>query len=284
MMNSRISIAAVCMMALSMNSGVTAEENSGVIMTVNGDPVSEKSIELMIQARQERGKPVKDGLRDKMKDEMITRIVLSQQARRKSLDEDEDVRAQRELNDLAVLSQAYLRDYARGVEVDESEMKSQYEKYLEEYDAKEYRVRQILLESEDQAKEMISRIQEGEDFAELAKEHSIDPGASLNEGDLGWFRPDVFVDKRLSRAVEELSEGEYSSEPVQTRFGWHVVKVEQGPRKVEFPTYEQLSEKWKQKMRDQAVMQKVNEHVKELVDGARVKVLGQNENNLALQK
>lgn len=283
-MNSRISIAAVCMMALSMNSGVMAEENSGVIMTVNGDPVSGKSIELMIEARQERGKPLDDDLRDKMKDEMITRIVLSQQARKKSLDKDEDVRAQRELNDLAVLSQAYLRDYAKGVEVDEGEMKSQYEKYLEEYDAKEYRVRQILLESEDQAKEMIARIEKGEDFAELAKEHSIDPGASLNGGDLGWFRPDVFVDKRLSRAVEELSEGEYSSEPVQTRFGWHVVKVEEGPRKVEFPTYEQLSEKWKQKMRDQAVMQKVNEHVKALVDGAQVKMLGQNDNNVALQK
>lgn len=283
-MDSRISIAAVCMMTLSMNSGVMAEENSSVIMTVNGDPVSEKSIELMIEARQERGKPLDDDLRDKMKDEMITRIVLSQQARKKSLDKDEDVRAQRELNDLAVLSQAYLRDYASGVEVDEGEMKSQYEKYLEEYDAKEYRVRQILLESEDQAKEMIARIEKGEDFAELAKEHSIDPGASLNGGDLGWFRPDVFVDKRLSRAVGALSEGEYSSEPVQTRFGWHVVKVEKGPRKVEFPTYEQLSEKWKQKMRDQAVMKKVNEHVKALVDGARVKMLGQNDNNVALQK
>lgn len=283
MMNNRIVLATVCVLAMTMNSGAVMADQD-VIMKVNGDPVSQKSIQLMLEARQERGEAVDDAMREDMKQEMITRVVLSQQAMQHNLDQSEEVRAQRELNDLAVLSQAYLRDYARQIEIAEEEIRNQYETYLAEYDPKEYKVRQILVESEDEAAEMITQIEAGADFTELAKERSIDPGASLNGGDLGWFRPDVFVDKRLSRAVEALSAGEYSKEPVQTRFGWHVVKVEKGPRRVEFPTYEQLSEKWKQKMRDQTRMQKVNAHVRELVDSARVEMLKDEDNNLALQR
>ncbi len=171
------------------------------------------------------------------------------------------------------MSQAYLRDYADKLKITESDIETAYRDYLRDYDAKEYHVRQILLKDEAEARNMIAELERGADFAELAKAHSIDPGAAQTGGDIGWFRPDVFIDKRLSAAVEQLTAGEYSRQPVRTRFGWHVIKIEEGPRDVKFPRYSELSDEWKKKMRERALMKKVSAHVESLIDTAKVRVL-----------
>lgn len=268
-MNNKVWIVPVLIAHL-LGPAAAAAVGAADVIVVNGESISNTSLDLLIEARVDHGVPVTNELQESMRDELVTRMVLAQQAIKRGLDENERIQAQNRLNELAVLSQAYLRDYAEGVEVLEAEQRAAYEEYLKNYDPKEYRVRQILVRNEVTAKELIARLEEGEDFATLASEHSIDPGADQNGGDLGWFRPDIFVDQRLSQAVINLSKGEYTRQPVHSGFGWHVVRVEDGPRSVKLPTYEELSEKWKEKMREQVVMRKVQEHVQELTKSAHV--------------
>ena len=255
---------------------------TNTIMTVNGDNITRTSLELLISARRDKGEMINDDLRKEMEQELITRLVLTQQARKLDLQKQDDVRAQQELNETAVLSQAYLRDYSEKVTPTEKELMDTYHEYLSNYQVMEYHVRQILVKEEDTAKELIKKLKDGASFTELAKKHSIDPGASINGGDIGWFRPDVFIDKRFSRAVEDLEAGEYTDSPVETRFGWHIIKVEEGPRDVTFPEYAELSKEWKEKVRDMAVMKKVNEHIKNLVDSADVKYTETSSGNVAI--
>jgi peptidyl-prolyl cis-trans isomerase C len=88
----------------------------------------------------------------------------------------------------------------------------------------EVRARHILVEKEDEAKAALARVRKGEDFAKVAAELSKDPGSGKEGGDLGYFAQDRMVPQFGAMAFQ-LKPGEVS-EPVQTQFGWHVIKVE----------------------------------------------------------
>lgn len=88
----------------------------------------------------------------------------------------------------------------------------------------EVRARHILVEKEDEAKAALARVRKGEDFAKVAAELSRDPGSGKEGGDLGYFTQDRMVPQFAAMAFQ-LKVGDVS-EPVQTQFGWHVIKVE----------------------------------------------------------
>lgn len=89
---------------------------------------------------------------------------------------------------------------------------------------KEYKASHILVSTEEQAQDIIKQLADGADFAALAKEHSKDPGTAANGGDLGYQRSEVFVDE-FKDAIEHLEVGKIS-EPVKTKHGYHVIKVD----------------------------------------------------------
>jgi peptidyl-prolyl cis-trans isomerase C len=88
----------------------------------------------------------------------------------------------------------------------------------------EVRARHILVEKEDEAKAALARVRKGEDFAKVAAELSRDPGSGKDGGDLGYFTQDRMV-PQFGAVAFQLKAGDVS-EPVQTQFGWHVIKVE----------------------------------------------------------
>ncbi len=88
----------------------------------------------------------------------------------------------------------------------------------------EVRARHILVEKEDEAKAALARVRKGEDFAKVAAELSRDPGSGKEGGDLGYFTQDRMV-PQFGAVAFQLKAGDVS-EPVQTQFGWHVIKVE----------------------------------------------------------
>src|SRR5204862_7189977 len=113
-----------------------------------------------------------------------------------------------------------------------------------EYDAikaqmgdKEYKVRHILVEKEDEAKEIIVLLQKGEKFEKLA-ERSKDPGSKANGGDLDWNAPGNFV-KPFSDAMVKLPKGKFTATPVQTQFGWHVIEVTD-MREAKIPSFDEV--------------------------------------------
>jgi peptidyl-prolyl cis-trans isomerase C len=103
----------------------------------------------------------------------------------------------------------------------------------------EYRARHILVATEAFAQNIIQQLNRGGDFAALARKESMDSGQS--GGELGWFSPTQMVPE-FATAVANLKKGEITSKPVQTKFGWHVIQLEE-TRETTPPDYEQVKSK-----------------------------------------
>ena len=116
---------------------------------------------------------------------------------------------------------------------------------------KEYKVRHILVENEDEAKDVIAALQKGEKFETLAAQHSKDTGSKSHGGDLDWNAPSNFV-KPFADAMVALQKGKFTTTPVQTQFGWHVIEVDDiRPAKV--PTFDEVKPQLLQRMQAQEV-------------------------------
>ncbi|UWP88948.1 peptidylprolyl isomerase [Aliiroseovarius crassostreae] len=117
----------------------------------------------------------------------------------------------------------------------------------------EYNASHILVETEEAAKELLTKLEAGTDFAELAKEFSTGPSGP-NGGELGWFGPGMMV-KPFEEAVVALEPGQVSA-PVETQFGWHVVKLNDS-RVKGAPTLDEVREELTAKIENDAVEQAV---------------------------
>jgi foldase protein PrsA len=118
-------------------------------------------------------------------------------------------------------------------EITEEQIKAEYEKMKREVHA-----RHILVDDEKTANEVIAKLKDGGDFAELAKEYSTEPVAKETGGDLGWFGPGKMV-QEFEDAAFALPEKELS-EPVKTSFGYHVIEVTETREAELKETYEEL--------------------------------------------
>ncbi len=135
-----------------------------------------------------------------------------------------------------VLMEALLEKESKGAATDDAMRKVYDESVAQNKPVEEVRARHILVETEEQAKELLSRLKAGEDFAALAKAESKDPGSS-DGGDLGYFTEDQMV-AEFAQAAFKAEKGALVG-PVKTQFGWHVIKVEDRRAKP-VPSYEQV--------------------------------------------
>jgi peptidyl-prolyl cis-trans isomerase C len=234
------------------------------VATVNGTAIPQARADVMIAEQKTQGAPDSDQLRNAVKEELVRREVLAQEARKKGMEKSGSVTAQIELARQAVLIRAYLQDYVKAHPVTEADVKAEYEKIKSQLGDKEYKARHILVEKEEEAKAIIARLDKGEKFDELAKQ-SKDPGSKDKGGDLGWANPAGFV-KPFSEALVKLEKGKYSATPVKTEFGYHVIKVEDS-RALKAPTYDEVKPQLKQRLEQQSV----ERHIAELRSKAAVK-------------
>ncbi len=130
----------------------------------------------------------------------------------------------------------------------------------------EHHARHILVTSEEAAREVIAKLDEGADFADLAKERSTGPSGAQG-GDLGYFTADQMVPEFTAAAVK-LEPGQHSKDPVQTQFGWHVIKVEDR-RAAEPPGFEEVEQRLREEMTREAVEAVFND----LRAGAAIEIL-----------
>ena len=128
--------------------------------------------------------------------------------------------------------------------VSDADIKARYEKEIAAVPPEEeISARHILLKTEEEAKAVITELDGGKDFAELAKEKSTGPSAGQG-GDLGFFTKGRMVPE-FEAVAFTLQAGEYSKEPVQTQFGWHVIKVEER-RETAPPAFEEVADQVRQ--------------------------------------
>ena len=134
----------------------------------------------------------------------------------------------------------------------------------------EYNASHILVNEEDQAKNILKDLNEGKDFADLAKKHSVGPTAK-NGGNLNWFDLNTMVPE-FSTALMVLSEGDVS-QPVKTKFGWHVIKLNE-TREKEIPSLEKVRPQLVQNLRQR----KINDYLNSLNQNSEINFLRKNIN------
>lgn len=124
-----------------------------------------------------------------------------------------------------LLSHKYKTFYLDKVTITDEVAKTFYDENIERFHSEQIKARHILVDEEQLARDIIKKIDEGEDFAELAKEYSTEPGAQESGGDLGYFSREVNFVPEFKEAVFALETGQVS-EPVKTEFGYHIITVE----------------------------------------------------------
>ncbi|WP_435749822.1 peptidylprolyl isomerase [Thauera sp. AutoDN2] len=233
------------------------------VAKVNGAMIPAARAEAMLAEQRAQGAPEGEQLRNAVREELIRREVLSQEAGKKGLDKKADVNAQMELARQAILIRAYLQEYVRTNPVSEADLKKEYEAIKGRMGDKEYKPRHVLVETENEAKAIIARLQNGTPFEEVAKD-SRDPGSRERGGDLGWSNPGMYV-QPFSEAMVKLEKGKYTSTPVKSDFGYHVIQLDD-VRDVQAPPFEEVKAQLEQRLQQQ----KVERHVLELREKAKV--------------
>lgn len=246
----------VAVAMLSVGPTVWAE----TVATVNGTAIDSTVLDVYIQNRVEKPlEQVTTEERQTLLSELTDIYLLSTQESAKALEDDPQVAAQIELQKRGVLAQAAASEFFEGLEVSEEEIQTAYQEQVAQAPKIQYKARHILVPTQAGAQDVITSLDEGADFQELAKEKSTGPSGPTG-GDLGWFSPSQMV-KPFADAVAELEKGEYTKTPVQTEFGWHVI-LREDSRQPEAPPLESVRGSLVQNVQQQ----KFQQHLQDLRD------------------
>ncbi len=180
-------------------------------------------------------------LESQVKEMIIEYKVMARYAREKGLDKTDAVNQEIAMTTDMILMKHAVNDYLKGNPVTEQEIKDAYAKEESRWGEEEYRVRHILVKTEEEAKDLIKQINDGASFAKLAAEKSLDEQSKSVGGILDWQSASVYTGL-LSQAILSLKKGEMASSPVQSPAGFHVVKVEDVRPAELFPKYEDRKE------------------------------------------
>jgi peptidyl-prolyl cis-trans isomerase C len=197
------------------------------VATVNGTAIPESRVDEMVKQVTSQPNGPKDSpeLRQKIKEELINREILVQQANKLGLAKSPEVKSQLDMARQAILIRALVADFVKKNPISDAAIKAEYDRIKKEAGDKEYHVRHILVPTEEEAKGIIAELKKGASFEALAKKDSKDPGSASNGGDLDWATPTAFV-KPFSDAMVNLKKGQMTETPVKTQFGYHVIKVD----------------------------------------------------------
>jgi peptidyl-prolyl cis-trans isomerase C len=218
--------------------------------SVNGKAIPKARADALVAGQVAQGQPDSEDLRKAVKEELIRREVLSQEAQKKGIDKKPEVQGQVDLARQGVLVSAFLNDYVKSHPIGDEAVKKEYEVIKKALGDKEYKARHVLVENEADAKAIIDKLAKGEKFEDLAKQ-SKDPGSKDRGGDLGWSNPASYV-KPFADALVALERGKYTTTPVKSDFGWHVILLED-VRELKAPPLEEVKPQLLQRLQQQQV-------------------------------
>ncbi|MEN3296826.1 MAG: peptidyl-prolyl cis-trans isomerase [Burkholderiales bacterium] len=207
------------------------------LAVVNGKPVPSSRADAMVKQLAAQGQQDSPQLRSMVKEELINREILIQEADKLGLGNNPDVKSQLDIARQSIVIRALVADYLKKHPVTDAEVKAEYDKFKAQAGDKEYRARHILVDKEEDAKSIIAKLKGGAKFEDLAKQ-SKDPGSAANGGDLDWASPASYV-KPFSDAMIGLQKGQITETPVKTQFGYHVIKLED-VRAAKIPAMEEV--------------------------------------------
>jgi peptidyl-prolyl cis-trans isomerase C len=257
MISTRLSALALSLLGLALPAApALAQAGAERVATVNGVAIPKSRLDLIVKAQATRGVPDNEQVRSELRERLIVREIVTQEATKKGLAKGTDVQAQLELARQEVLWSAYVAEFIRTHPIPDAQVKAEYDRLKVARGDREYKARHILVEREDDAKAIIADLKKGRKFEELAKQ-SKDPGSKERGGDLDWNAPAGYV-KPFSDALVKLEKGRYTEVPVQTQFGWHVILLED-VRPTKFPPLEEVKPQITQRLQEQAFAKTVSE-------------------------
>jgi peptidyl-prolyl cis-trans isomerase C len=244
---------AVLTFGLSARAQDTDPADDPVVAVVDGAEVHRSDVEAVARALPEQYRQVPlPQMYGMLLDRAIDFRLLANAAEQQDLGEDPDVQTALAQARASVLRDAYIRQrIEEGTTTEKLQARYDEIKDDEGFAEEEVRARHILVGSEDEAKAVITELAGGGDFAALAGEHSVDPSARSNGGDLGFFRRGQMVPE-FAEAAFSLEPGQRTEAPVQTQFGWHVIEVLE--RRTAAPSFEETEPRLRQELAREIVI------------------------------
>lgn len=196
----------------------------GQLAKVNGTAIPQARADLMLREAAAQGRPDSPELRDAVKQRLIESEIIAQEAIKLGLNKNASIVAQLDMARQNVLVGAYVNEMARRNVPTEESLKAAYEKLKNHPAASEYKAAHILLPTEKEALDVIAQLKGGANFGKIATEKSKDEGSKAQGGDLGWSDVGKFV-RPFAEAMVKLKKGDLTEQPVQSNFGWHVIRL-----------------------------------------------------------
>lgn len=227
-------VAAICVVAFSAS--VFAQN----VATVNGKAIPKSRADAFIEELVKQGQQDTPQLQSLVRQELIDREILVQEAERRGLSRKNDIQFQISNARQEVLINALVQDQLAKSPVTDADVKAEYDRLTKGNAGKEFRARHVLVETENEAVAVIEQLKKGARFDEIAKKQSKDPGSAAQGGDLDWADANSFVEP-FSKAVAALEKGKFTQAPVQTQFGWHVIRLDD-VRTAQPPAFDQVKD------------------------------------------
>ena len=216
---------------------------------VNGKPVPAERFDTVKQQVERTGRQITPDIEARIKDQIITAEVFTQEAQKLGIDGSSNFRAQMELARQQILINELFADYQNKHPVTDAEIQAEYDKFVAANGGKEYKASHILVEKEDEAKAIIASIKKGAKFEDIAKKQSKDPGSGAKGGDLDWANPNSYVSE-FTEALIKLEKGKMTQAPVKSQFGWHVIRLDD-LRQAQLPNLEEVKPQIAQQLQQQ---------------------------------
>lgn len=246
-MNRHLLVGLLLPLTLLAGCGNAADNNKAAaagpaVAVVNGKTISKSEFDLYVETVGRQSKrEITEAEKSQLLDQFISMQLAAEAASKEGIDKESKVQDQLALARLNVLVDSGLQQWLEKNPVTDAELRPEYDAQVAQM-PKEYHARHILVDDQAKADAITKELKAGGDFAKLAEKNSKDPSGK-NGGDLGWFTLETMV-KPFSDAVAALAPGKTTDQPVQSQFGWHIIKLEES-RVTAPPPFEEVKDRVK---------------------------------------
>ena len=221
------------------------------IAVVNGKAIPKERVDALVAELVRQGQTDSAQLQTAVREELVNREIMMQEAEKRGIPNDPSVKAQMALAAQSVAIRALIQDYVKNNAPSDAELRAKYDEAVKQVQGKEYHLHHILVDNEQQAKDIIAKLKAGGNFDDLAKQFSKDTGSAAHGGDLDWANLQSYVPE-FGAAAQKLQKGQITDTPVHSQFGWHVIRLDD-VRDVKVPPFEDVKAQLAQQMQQEKV-------------------------------
>ncbi|HOP85793.1 MAG TPA: peptidylprolyl isomerase [Syntrophorhabdaceae bacterium] len=205
-------------------------------------------------------------------EKIIMKKLLLREASKENIEKDSEFQERlKEIKEQLIIESLLKKKINVDAQISEADLKQYYEKNKETFKRdREINTRHILLNTEDEARQIKEKILKGEDFAELARRYSIDPSAKTNGGEIGYHPKGILLPEYEAAAFKLKKVGQVS-DIVKTKFGYHIIKLE-GIRPPSYVPFEEVKDFIKQKIAQEKQTQALEKYITNLKSTAKITI------------